>query len=385
MIATKSISEINEYVGTSVNPMANPEQMYELYSVPSFENGSPEIVSGADIGSAKVTIEEGDVLICKINPRINRVWVVQHNTPYPLLASSEWIVIRNRTMNSSFLKWYFSSPRFRMLLTSQVTGMGGSLTRAQPKQVAKYPVPMFSREQQDYIARKLDKLDILITKRSAQLAALEELVKSRFMELFGDINVNDKGWESHPLGELCTIVRGGSPRPIEQYSGGNVPWIKIGDATDGENIYLHSTKEHIIQEGVKKSRLVKSGSLIFANCGVSLGFARIITFDGCIHDGWLAMEDIDSHLDKIFLLQTLNQMTEHFRKIAPAGTQPNLNTAIMKDYMQIVPPMKLQKEFISFVEKVDKSKHLQYIALCTYQEAIKIYEQERMSCQILSS
>lgn len=179
MIATKSISEINEYVGTSVNPMANPEQMYELYSVPSFENGSPEIVSGADIGSAKVTIEEGDVLICKINPRINRVWVVQHNTPYPLLASSEWIVIRNRTMNSSFLKWYFSSPRFRMLLTSQVTGMGGSLTRAQPKQVAKYPVPMFSREQQDYIARKLDKLDILITKRSAQLAALEELVKSR--------------------------------------------------------------------------------------------------------------------------------------------------------------------------------------------------------------
>ena len=71
------------------------------------------------------------------------------------------------------------------------------------------------------------------------------------------------------------------------------PWIKIGDATDGDNTYLRSTKEHIIQEGVKKSRLVKAGSLIFANCGVSLGFARIITFDGCIHDGWLAMEDID--------------------------------------------------------------------------------------------
>ncbi len=96
-----------------------------------------------------------------------------------------------------------------------------------------------------------------------------------------------------------------------------MPWIKIGDATDGDSIYLNSTKEHIIQEGIKKSRLVKEGSLIFANCGVSLGFARIITFDGCIHDGWLAMEDIDERLDKVFLLQALNQMTEHFRGIAP--------------------------------------------------------------------
>jgi len=56
------------------------------------------------------------------------------------------------------------------------------------------------------------------------------------------------------------------------------------------------------------------------------------------------------------LLQALNQMTVHFRKIAPAGTQPNLNTAIMKAYVQIIPPMELQKEYIAFVEQVDKSK-----------------------------
>ena len=174
--------------------------------------------------------------------------------------------------------------------------------------------------------------------------------------MFGDISINEKEWRLQPLGELCTIVRGGSPRPIDQYLGGDIPWIKIGDATEGDSIYLNSTKEHIIQEGVKKSRMVKAGSLIFANCGVSLGFARIITFDGCIHDGWLAMEDIDARLDKVFLLQSLNQMTEHFRKIAPSGTQPNLNTAIMKSYMQIIPPMKLQQDFICFVAETNKSK-----------------------------
>ena len=211
-------------------------------------------------------------------------------------------------------------------------------------------------ERQVEIVSVLGNCEKVIDLCKQELQLLDKLIKARFVEMFGDINVNDRGWTIQPLGELCTIVRGGSPRPIEKFLGGDVPWIKIGDATDGESIYLHSTKEHIIREGVSKSRMVKAGSLIFANCGVSLGFARIITFDGCIHDGWLAMEDIDARLNKVFLLQALNQMTEHFRKIAPAGTQPNLNTAIMKAYKQIIPPMKLQKDFIAFVEQTDKSK-----------------------------
>lgn len=217
-------------------------------------------------------------------------------------------------------------------------------------------IPYPSMERQAEIATNLDKLTRVIDARKQELQLLDELIKARFVELFGDININDKNWKYEPLGELCTIVRGGSPRPIEQFLGGDVPWIKIGDATDGDSIYLNSTKEHIIQEGIKKSRLVKEGSLIFANCGVSLGFARIITFDGCIHDGWLAMEDIDERLDKVFLLQALNQMTEHFRAIAPAGTQPNLNTAIMKAYKQVIPPIELQREFINFAKQVTKSK-----------------------------
>ena len=222
--------------------------------------------------------------------------------------------------------------------------------------VKKCDVPLPPLETQHQIATNLDKVTHTIDLCNAILEKLDLLVKSRFVEMFGDININSKKWNIQPLGELCTIVRGGSPRPIEKFLGGEVPWIKIGDATDGDNIYLSSTKEHIIQEGVKKSRLVKAGSLIFANCGVSLGFARIITFDGCIHDGWLALEDIDERLDKVFLLQALNQMTDHFRSIAPAGTQPNLNTAIMKAYLQIIPPIELQKQYIAFVEQTDKSK-----------------------------
>ena len=235
-------------------------------------------------------------------------------------------------------------------------GRGATFKEISKSIVENIEIPLPEVNQQKEIAEKFKKLEQLISLRKQQLAKLDELVKARFVEMFGDINVNNKKWMTYPLGELCTIVRGGSPRPIERYLGGTIPWIKIGDATTGENIYLNSTKEYIIQEGVKKSRMIKAGSLIFANCGVSLGFARIITFDGCIHDGWLAMEDIDEKLDKIFLLYSLNQMTEYFRKTAPAGTQPNLNTNIMKMHRQIVPPMEMQKAFMSFVKCTDRQK-----------------------------
>ena len=244
------------------------------------------------------------------------------------------------------------------LMFYNVDGMVNGATRKKLTQAAmrKMQIPSRSMDEQKFIVDELNRIIKIKEQRQQELQLLDNLIKARFIEMFGDININDKNWNCEPLGYLCTIVRGGSPRPIEQFLGGDVPWIKIGDATDGDNIYLSSTKEHIIQEGVNKSRLVKSGSLIFANCGVSLGFARIITFDGCIHDGWLAMEDIDERLDKIFLLHALNQMTEHFRAIAPAGTQPNLNTTIMKAYKQVIPPIELQRDFIRFAEQVDKSK-----------------------------
>ena len=347
---------INQYKSESINPTKTPDTVFEMYSVPIYETGHPEYLRGDEIASNKVVVQKNDILLCKINPRINRVWVVSDESDKQNIASSEWIVIRNNEYNPEFLAWYFRTPKFQKLMTSEVTGIGGSLTRAQPKCVAEYPVPVLDRKSQDEIVDILNKCKCVIDFRKKELLELDDLIKARFVEMFGDINNNENNWNCEPLGELCTIVRGGSPRPIEQFLGGDVPWIKIGDATDGDNIYLNSTKEHIFQEGVKKSRLVKSGSLIFSNCGVSLGFARIITFDGCIHDGWLAMEDIDVRLDKVFLLQALNQMTEHFRAIAPAGTQPNLNTAIMKAYKQVIPPIELQKEFIKFVEQVNKSK-----------------------------
>lgn len=287
------------------------------------------------------------IAVVKDGAGIGRVMKLSAKTS--VIGTMQYI-IPNNDIDISYLAYAMENMNLAKYYT------GATIPHIYFKDYQKEELPVPSLEEQRKIAAVLDKVSDLIAKRRQQMEKLDLLVKARFVEMFGDINTNDKGWDVKPLRELCTIVRGGSPRPIEKYLGGDMPWIKIGDATDDENIYLHSTKEHIIKEGISKSRLVKSGSLIFANCGVSLGFARIITFDGCIHDGWLAMEDIDESLDKVFLLQALNQMTQHFREIAPAGTQPNLNTSIMKSYLQVVPPLELQREFIDFYTGVNKLK-----------------------------
>ena len=300
----------------------------------------------------RTCIKAGDVLMTIVGT-VGRAAVVTDDIPKITLQRSVAVLHPNSDVcDSRFLMYLLQSKKNYFEQEAHGVAQKGIYL----KQLSEISVSIPDINKQEDIVEKLDRINKIIKSRQLELDKLDELIKARFVELFGDININDKGWDNEPLGNLCTIVRGGSPRPIEQFLGGDVPWIKIGDATDGDNIYLNSTKEHIIQEGVKKSRLVKAGSLIFANCGVSLGFARIITFDGCIHDGWLAMEDIDERLDKVFLLQALNQMTEHFRAIAPAGTQPNLNTAIMKAYRQVLPPLELQKEFIAFAKQVDKSK-----------------------------
>ena len=349
-----------------INPsMTSLSDDYEVSFVPMpkvSEDGEIDastVKQFAEVKKGFTYFEENDVLFAKITPCMeNGKGAVARNLINGVgFGSTEFHVLRphKERIISEWLYYMTSWEVFRKQCEKNMTGSAGQ-KRVPKAYLEKYPLELPTLAEQKHQVMILNKISSLIALRKKQLQKLDELIKARFVELFGDINTNDKGWESQPLGELCTIVRGGSPRPIENYLGGDVPWIKIGDATKGDNVYLHSTKEHIIQDGVKKSRMVKSGSLIFANCGVSLGFARIITFDGCIHDGWLAMEDIDVRLDKVFLLQALNQMTDHFRKIAPAGTQPNLNTAIMKAYIQIIPPIELQKKYIAFVEQTDKSK-----------------------------
>ena len=150
--------------------------------------------------------------------------------------------------------YYFLQSKKDIFVQSSV---GGAQPNISAGYLKRFPFDIIPVESQRKIISALDSVSTLISLRKQQLAKLDELVKVRFVEMFGDIIQNTKNWTIQPLGTLCDISRGGSPRPIEQYLGGTIPWIKIGDDTDSDNTYLSSTKEYIIEAGVKKSRLVK--------------------------------------------------------------------------------------------------------------------------------
>lgn len=154
------INDINFFQSNTENPMleGNKNRTYELYSVPCFEAKYPEIVKGTEIGSTKVLVNKGDVLISKINPHLNRVWCVPQFTEHRMIASSEWIIIRNPEINQSYLVYVLQSGYFLDKMLSNTSGVGGSLTRAKPYEVKKYEIPLPPLAEQSRIVTKIEEL-----------------------------------------------------------------------------------------------------------------------------------------------------------------------------------------------------------------------------------
>lgn len=153
---------------TNVDPSKFPDEHFELWSVPNFPNG-PEFSYGKEIGSSKQSVEPGDVLLCKINPRINRVEIVGAATDYRQIASSEWIVIRSEYGDPTYVKHVLTAENFRKALLRDVSGVGGSLMRARPAAVRQLEVPIAPLKEQRRIVAKIESLE------SHREAAQEEL------------------------------------------------------------------------------------------------------------------------------------------------------------------------------------------------------------------
>lgn len=137
-----------------------------------------------------------------------------------------------------------------------------------------------------------------------------------------------KDWDVVVLGEYSEISRGSSPRPIQDYltsSCHGINWIKIGDVSKNAK-YIFSTAEKIIPEGVPKSRTVFSGDLILSN-SMSFGRPYILKIDGCIHDGWLVIQNYQSAFDKEYLYYCLGSefIIQQYISMAAGSSVQNLN------------------------------------------------------------
>lgn len=164
----------------------------------------------------------------------------------------------------------------------------------------------------------------------------------------------DKSWDYRRIGDVCTVERGGSPRPIDKFitdDENGINWIKIGDATD--SMYITKTEQKIIPEGMKKSRYVKPGDFLLSN-SMSFGRPYILQIDGCIHDGWLVLRDDADLFDKRFLYYYLSSKTtyEKFKSMAVGGVVNNLNSEMVRNVEVPVPSKDDQSEIADLFDKL---------------------------------
>ena len=236
------------------------------------------------------------------------------------------------------------------------TTVGASMCRRNVEWETLYEQPLFlpSTDEQDKITSFLSFLTQRIDAQQKYVATLKKYKRGVTAKLITEIEEKN---HVEKLGDYLTVMRGGSPRPIDAYltdSEEGIRWIKIGDAHP-DQLYITDIKEKIKPEGAKKSRRVYPGDLILSN-SMSFGRPYILKVDGCIHDGWLLIRDEEKRFDKRFLCFYLaaDSTLAQYKKFAAGSCVNNLNSELVASVEIGIPPLEHQIYVANILEKIDK-------------------------------
>lgn len=228
-----------------------------------------------------------------------------------------------------------------------------------------------AKEEQEVIGTFFSNLDNLITLHQCKYNYLLRLKDCIFSIIVKTT------WEQRKFADVVQIERGGSPRPIDAYttdSSSGLNWVKIGDApTQGH--YITKTVEKIKPEGLSKTREVHPGDLILSN-SMSFGKPYIMGIDGCIHDGWLLIRNINNTFDLTFLCHLLGtpQMLGQYKSLAAGSTVNNLNKELVGNTVVTIPEIDEQRVLGQYLERLD---HL----ITLHQYKLKLLKQIKQSME----
>ena len=145
-----------------------------------------------------------------------------------------------------------------------------------------------------------------------------------------------KNWKQATIGDVVSVSRGASPRPIQDYiSQSGMPWVKISDASSSVSKYLFKTAEYIIPEGIQNSRTVTKGMMIVSN-SASPGLPMIMEITACVHDGWLIIDDYDCVTQEFMYYHFLNER-QSLISSSNGSVFNNLKIDIVKSHPIIIP------------------------------------------------
>jgi len=292
-------------------------------------------------------IFEGDCLISRLPEPVGRSCILP-DIGSRMITGVDCTIVRfdQSRMLPQFFIYYSESQAYVAAVDSETTGTTRSrISRSRLGQTPTLVPPL--SEQQRIVAI----LDDAFERIATATADVEKNIKNAraIFESHLDFVFTQRGdgWVDAALGEVCRIARGGSPRPIKDYltvDPDGINWVKIADAT-ASGKYIYETKERIIPDGARRSRMVHDGDFLLSN-SMSFGHPYIMRTSGCIHDGWLVLTEYASRLNQDYLYYLLGSsfMYEQFDQLAAGSTVRNLNIELASRVEIPIPPLERQQE-----------------------------------------
>lgn len=284
--------------------------------------------------------------------------VLGFQTKYPAgIVSPAYDIWKLRSETDShipYLERYLRSAQARSSYASRMQGAVARRRSLTKTDFLNLEIPFPPLDDQIRIAHLLNKVEGLIAQRKKHLQQLDDLLKSVFLEMFGDPVRNEKGWPPAPLEQLGSINRGVSkhrPRNDPKLLGGPHPLIQTGEVSNA-GTYITTYTQTYSDLGFAQSKLWPAGTLCIT-IAANIAQTGILTFDACFPDsvvGFLAHEGESNTLYVLGLFWFFQAILE---KNAPAAAQKNINLEILRALSVPKPPIELQSEFAYIVEKVE--------------------------------
>ena len=344
----------------SHNPPSGVEQSeYLMLSSKNIDDDfitldSPRFLSHSDYiaENKRTTVSEGDLLMTIVGT-IGRIAIVPEELKGICLQRSVAVIKPKReVVNNRYLMYQLQN--MRPFLEKEARGVAQKGIYL--KQVSQLDIKLPELEHQMQIVKVLDKASKLIFLRRQQLAKLDELVKARFVEMFGDPVKNTMDWKIKPLSELGELNRGVSkarPRNSPELLGGPYPLIQTGEVANAKT-YITSFNSTYSEKGLAQSKMWPKGTLCIT-IAANIAQTSILTFDACFPDSVVGF--ISRNMtNELFIHYWFSFFQKILDEQAPQVAQKNINLKILSELNVIVPPLSLQNRFAAFVERVDQQK-----------------------------
>lgn len=266
-------------------------------------------------------------------------------------AIAAFAIQDDKELSPDFLYYALQSASFR---GSNQAVMGKTLNS---KSLAEIEIPLPPLDDQVRFANLLNKVEGLIAQRKQHLEDLDRLLKSVFLDMFGDPVQNTKGWDSKPLGDLGSLSRGLSkhrPRNARELLGGKYPLIQTGEVSNA-GTYIRTYSQTYSDIGFAQSKLWPAGTLCIT-IAANIAHTAILKFDACFPDSVVGFTPFDDESTTLFVHGLFWFFRKLLEKNAPAAAQKNINLDILRNLKVPAPPLQLQRRFAAVVERIEGIK-----------------------------